>query len=160
MWHRTGLLALSIGLCTGAVAEQQACANPTTTAEIAECSSESSKRAERQMNAVYDRVRCKASRIVDASGKRVDLGPGVAQSQARWAAYRKSVCELEERRTLLGNPSRGGPAAISGLACMQRLAEERTKELAYFEKEYLEREVCHITGRSIGRPSAAAELQR
>jgi len=79
----------------------------------------------------------KAAIVVDASGHRQNFAPRLSQSQSRWLAYRKSVCELERRGTLIGNPSRGGPAELAEVACLQRFAENRAKELASFAEEYL-----------------------
>jgi uncharacterized protein YecT (DUF1311 family) len=132
MSHRAvigGALAI---LTVGALAED--CSTP---GGAAICAVESQARAERELGAVYVRVIRKATAVVDASGHRQNLGPRISHAQSRWLAYRKSVCELERQATLLGNPSRGGPAGQAEIACLQRFAENRAKELESFAEEFL-----------------------
>jgi uncharacterized protein YecT (DUF1311 family) len=132
MSHRAvigGALAI---LAVGALAQE--CSTPDGAAI---CAVDSQARAERELGAVYARVIRKASAVADASGHQKNLAPRISQAQSRWLAYRKSVCELERQATLLGNPSRGGPAGQAEVACLQRFAENRAKELASFAEEYL-----------------------
>lgn len=133
MSHRAIIGGALAVLAVGAFAEAS-CSTPDGTAI---CAVESSARAERELDAVYARVMRKAASVVDASGHRQDLAPRISQAQSRWLVYRQSMCELERRGTLLGNPSRGGPAGQAEVACLQRFAENRAKELASFAEEYL-----------------------
>lgn len=134
MFKETGppLGALAV-LAFGALAEES-CFTPDGAAI---CAVESQARAERELDAVYAQVMRKASVVVDASGNRQNLAPRISRVHSRWLAYRKSVCDLERQATLVGNPSRGGPAGLAEVACLQRFAENRTKELASFAEEYL-----------------------
>lgn len=115
MPRRTRIFLLGfLALATGDVARAQ-CENAKSTLQINECFAKELKKAEVEVNRVYQ-LTVKKLQPDDAALLR--------KAQRAWLAYRDAQCEAEH--ALLGGGT-GGPAAW--ISCKLELTRQRTAEI-------------------------------
>ena len=102
------------------IAQQPACANPQTQAEMNACASSLAQAADQELNQVYQQVRehyknsAQEELLIDA--------------QLAWIKFRDANCKFSSSRF-----AGGSMAPLDYSSCIKRMTQERTEEI----KQYL-----------------------
>jgi len=97
------------------------CKNPMTQVELNFCAAEAAKASDRELNQMYRQVRAKY--------KGTSQDNRLVTAQLAWIKFRDAECALSA-----GRYEGGSSAPMANRRCVDRLTQQRTKDLA----EYLE----------------------
>ena len=124
---QSSIALLFVGLSLGfvnlpAVAQTKPnCKNPMTQVELNFCAAEAAKASDRELNQMYRQVRAKY--------KGTSQDNRLVTAQLAWIKFRDAECAVSA-----GRYEGGSSAPMANRRCVDRLTQQRTKDLA----EYLE----------------------